>query len=766
MEGSMHARHVKKSVIAILALGTTLAHGLDLKPYHSSYTGFELPLDVTMPREEIHPSLWFTETEVSSLWQKKESDPFVAKFWKEVSTSEFLLADLPAVPNAKDEKNIIHKYYGTLTQSAMYNAFMALFDSPEQQAYLESAIEALERGYAGPLYELDPIIKGSAVDEIYQGIWAQSFAAAYDWVHSELSPEQDTLIRGHLIKHTVYMNEHLFSWASSPHNHISKPGWGLGSMALLLSSEPQAETWLRTAIDACNANTRYFFGRDGIYREGAHYYMFSMLNFLPFLYHYQNTTEFDPFSVFQPAFEWPLRIRNGKGWMPNQEDSFIRPFASHLVASAYKETPTRLHSSASLGSLLHWNFLNTDLAPFVASESQTGFNYTGATWDYPKALVEYLTYDPRITPIAPDVEPTQFLESGQTAFRSDWAGGDRKHRNLLFQGVAEAGNHQHFDHLSFILFAENQMMSSDGGYTRKSYGETMRKEWYLKAEAHNVVMVDGEAPGDIVPGVGPYSTGRIAAPGFTSEKKTAIYKKGGTHSRIVSMIEKDRFALVDVVKLPKAKSVDIVMHGGRATLEGDKVHSVWHYESDTYGPECSMDQWFLGKSYSHRVKEGELTYIKGDYAPYPYFVQSKTTDSALAMHLLEPRRADTEGRKYEFLRKSNETIVVESENEWHLCNVTGKTLGEGNWETDALYAFVSYDEDKFWKAALVEATTFDSGEGLEIFINAPCTFALEALDSGEIRVDFSADVETQGVVRRGDREQRLNFNGQGSLVLK
>ncbi len=764
----MPARPIFQSTIAILALTlvAALSSDLELKPFHYSYTGFELPLDVTMPEKEIHPSLWFSEPDVAGLWQKKDSDKFAAAFWKEVSTSEFLLAELPPVPTAEDDKKVIHKYYGTLTQAAMYNAFMALFETPKKQAYLESAIEALDRGYMGPLYELDPIIKGSAVDEIYQGIWAQNFAGAYDWIQPKLTPAQDKKIRGHLIKHATYMNKHLFSWASRPHNHLSKPAWGLGSMALLLSSEPEARTWLRTAIEAANANTRYHFGEDGIYREGSHYYLFSKINFLPFLYHYRNTTNYDPFPVFQPAFEWPLRVRNGKGWMPNQEDSFIRPYASHLAAAAYKEAPTRLHSTAPLGSLLHWNFLNTDLDPFHASEKVTGYNYTGATWDYPKPLVEYLTYAPEIKPIAPDVEPTQFMESGQTVFRSDWVGGDRAHRYLLFHGVPDADNHEHFDHLSFILFAENQMMSSDGGYTRKSYGEAMRKEWYLTPEAHNVVMVEGKAPEDSAPGIGPSSSGRLSTSWFATEKKTASYKEGGTHSRIVSMIENDRFAMVDLVKLPSAKKVDIVMHGGRATLTGDKVHSVWHYKEDTYGPECSMDQWFLGKGYSHRVKEGELTYIKGDYASYPYFIQSKETDRAMAMHLLEPRKALADARKYEFLRKSEETIVVQSENEWQLCNVTGKILGEGSWETDALYAYVSFNEDSFKKAALLEAKTFDSGEGLEIILNAPCTLAMEMLDSGEVRIDYSAEIASEGVIRRGDRERRLKFKGQASLILK
>ena len=60
-------------------------------------------------------------------------------------------------------------------------------EDPEvRDHYIKRARKALERAYDGPIRKLDPIIKGSPVDEIYMGTWLQNYAAAYDWVQPYL----------------------------------------------------------------------------------------------------------------------------------------------------------------------------------------------------------------------------------------------------------------------------------------------------------------------------------------------------------------------------------------------------------------------------------------------------------------------------------------------------------------------------------------------------------------------------------------------------
>ncbi|MDQ8179947.1 heparinase II/III family protein [Pelagicoccus sp. SDUM812005] len=763
----MVARILSLGVAA--AIAANAAFGLNEREYYYTYDGFELPSQVTMPAKEVHPSLWFSADEAAALAKKKDADDVAAAYWKELAGSEFVLAELPPIPSLVDDKKVVHKYYGTLTQVAAYNAFLyQVSNDGKKQAYLDKAVEALKRGYAGPLYQLDPIVKGSAVDEIYQGVWAQSFAAAYDWVQPALSKEDDAIIRGHLVEHTQYMYENLWSWAGSPHNHLSKPAWGLGSMALCLSDHPDAEAWLERAVAASNANTRYFFSGDGVYREGSFYYLFSFINFVPFLYHYENAAGFDGFSVFQPAFEWPIVTRNGKGWTPNIEDSFIKPYPSQLVAGAFRDKPTSLHSSAPLSEVLQWNFHSTDYSAFDKSEAKTGYNYTGASWDYPKPLMEYLCYQPDIVATQPDVSPVQFLESGQSVFRSDWNYNDPNSRTLLFQAVAEADNHEHYDHLSFILQAENQLMSSDSGYTRASYGQAIRREWYLTAEAHNVVLANGKAPGDVAPNLAPISRSRLVSPFFSCEIKTARYADGGEHQRLIAMLEGDRFAVLDQVELPAAGQVEIVMHGGRASLDVVDDLYAWSYQDDDYGSAAGLRQWFWGKGFRTKEFSGELTYIKGDYAAFPYLKHIKNgTADAFGLTLLDPVAATEQGEAYAYERKSETAVVVRNAagSEWIAANRTGAAIGESVWKTDALFSFFKVSDSGLLRAAAVEGEYVRISKDLEFQFNGPATIAVESGAAG-LQLYYSVANPVQGIARVSGKVYRLDLSDSGLIVFQ
>lgn len=764
----MVVRYLSFAFAGIFSLAAVF--GLDEEEYHYTYDGFELPEEVTMPASEVHPSLWFGAGDLAKIVEKRNVDSVAAGYWAALQDSEFLLAELPAVPSLDDGTKEIHKYYGTLTQIAAYNAFLyQAGDDEKKSAYLAKAVEALLRGYSGPLYQLDPIVKGSAVDEIYQGVWAQNFAAAYDWVQPALSKAQDEAIRSHLVEHARYMYENLWSWASSPHNHLSKPAWGLGSVALCLSDHPEAKAWLERAVAASNANTRYFFSKDGIYREGSHYYLFSFINFVPFLYHYRNTSGYDAFVPFQPAFEWPILTRNGKGWMWNFEDSFIRPYPSQLVAGAYRSASTRLHSRAPLAEVLQWNFQATDYTAFDKSEAKTGYNYTGATWDYTKALMEYLCYEPEIGVAAPDVSPVQFLDSGQSVFRSDWSFNDPQSRTLVFHAVAEADNHAHYDHLSFTLQAENQMMSSDAGYTRSSYGEAMRKDWYLTAEAHNVVLANGKAPGDRAENLAPYSSSRLVSPFFSCEIKEAPYEDGGTHRRLIAMLEGDRYAIMDQVSLPMAGDIGIVMHGGRATLSSLEDLHEWKYQDDDYGPAAGLRQWFWGKGFKTQELSGELTYIKGDFAAFPYLKHFKVGDSGLGLTLLDPVAAEEAGREYVYERKSDTVVVVRNANgnEWISANPTGSYVGESIWKTDANFSYFNTLAGGETQAAGVEVSSLKLGKNIELQLNAPATLAFQVdAEQRSMELYYSSPEAVQGLVRFSGKLYRLDLVGSGKMTLE
>ena len=660
--GGAHARSVARKratykeaarIVATLALGLAViplfaARAPAPAGLYDSYTGFTLPAEPVLPAQEVHPALWFKTADLPALRASLTADEFARSRWAALQKLADLDAKLPVAPTATgqdDRHEAIHKYYGAVSIAARAHALMALLAETEaaRAAHRQRAEELLLRAYDGPIFALDSKVQGSAVDEIYRGSWLQNYAHAYDCIQPTLSADADRQIRARLAREAQCVYENLYEWtAGSPHNHLSKPAWGLGSMALTLSSDPRARAWLARAIEATNRNTRYFFSNDGIYREGSHYLVFSLTNFVPFLYHYRNVSGVDGFAAFRPAFENMVEVRNSRGWLPNIEDSYIRPTPTQLVASAYRNAQTKLHSSAPLGEILTWSYQTCDLNPFEMERGDTGFNYTGASWDCPLEIDELLTHDATLRATAPDAPPNIFLEGGQTILRSSWTGADAGQRYLLFHGVAPADNHNHDDQLSFILQAEGQMMCSDAGYSRGTYTGEERTKWYNTAAAHNTLTFDGQPAGKNPANITPMAS-HHEEPGLVFEQKEAVdLPDAATWRRSVCWIAGDYYAVIDDVTAPHAMDVKAYLHGGRGALADASASGErrWIYRADRYGPAAQLRCWIAAPGSTTEVKQGELTYIKGDYAAFPYLVTTGRRFAAPWITLLKPAAAN------------------------------------------------------------------------------------------------------------------------------
>jgi hypothetical protein len=628
-------------LVVALAWTTAASAASRDKVNYESYNGFMMPPTPVLPRRESHPSLWFASTnDIAALCQKRDADDYSRRLWQQISHDPLLQGPLPSVPVGGGEA--FHQYYGNMSKLAKINALMSILgEESRRETFRARAVEALKRAYDGPIYETTSKKGAKGMGDIYRAVWAQNFCAAYDWVQPYLSAADDQAIRQRLAKEAQTIYDNLYVWTDRPHNHRSKPAWALGTMALTLSSHPQAREWLARSLKAANENTKYFFSADGIYREGPHYLLFSALNFIPFLYHYRNVAGVDGFPVFQPAFEAVVATRNSEGWLPNLYDSYLRPFPTHMVAKPYLSRATWLNPEASLGHVLQWNFCNTDFGVFQRAMAKSGYNYTGATLDYTLEVDEFLTYEPAVQPIAPSASPTLFLKGGQTVFRNRWSFNEAAQRYLLFQGVAAADNHFHYDHLSFVIQAENQMMASDSGYSRGDYNDAIRKEWYITPAAHNVVTANGFAPVDPGENVTPVSRDNLDTDFFDFEEKEAPYPGRAVQHRAIAFPGEEYFVVIDQLSSPQPADYVLYLHGGRGEMSGDGIRRVWTYTNDLFGAAARMAAWVLPGGATLSDRKGELTYIKGDYAEFGYVSAAQRASNATFMQIIIPLAANS-----------------------------------------------------------------------------------------------------------------------------
>lgn len=682
----------------LLTFGGLSGHARDKAPdgLYETYGGFALPAEAVLPAHELHPSLWFRAADVPVLREKLSADDFARKRWAAVVKLADLSKPLPPAPAATEKTDVIHKYYGAMSIAARAHALVSLL-APEESvrvAHRQRTVELLLRAYDGPIFELDSNVKSSPVDEIYRGSWLQNYAHAYDCVQPQLSREEDGRIRERLAREAQCVYENLYVWTpDSPHNHLSKPAWGLGSIALTLSGHPQARAWLARAIEATNKNTRYFFSGDGIYREGSHYLIFSLTNFVPFLYHYRNVSGVDGFGAFQPVFEYMVQVRNSHGWLPNIEDAYIRPTPTHLVAGAYRSAKTKLHSRAPLSEVLTWAYQTTDLAPFEKERSDTGFNYTGASWDYPLEIDELLTHDATLKGTAPDAKPNVFLAGGQAILRNGWEDQNAGQRYLLFHGVAVADNHNHDDQLSFLLEAEGQLMCSDAGYSRGTYAGAERTAWYNTAPAHNTLTFDGKPAARNPSNHTPLSA-QWEQPGLVVVRKTQFdLPKSAVWMRTICWIGGDYYVVVDHVDSKQALEVKGYLHGGRGSLATNGGERTWTYSADRYGPAAQLRSWIAAPGATVAEKKGELTYIKGDYAEFPYLETTAARFTAPWITLLKPA-ATGDTARFDVQDRSgpgHSAFVITTTNDTTVIAAGHLTEAIDGIETDAPFVVVRRD---------------------------------------------------------------------------
>ncbi|CAG7643827.1 hypothetical protein PAESOLCIP111_04565 [Paenibacillus solanacearum] len=650
-------------MIALLSTVSTPAHVHSAEPVkrpdYTSYSGITVPAEPVLPKTEAHPKLWFDQAQVKTMYDKRSADAYAKSLWDHIAISPYTTMNLPAAPGSCKDPGL-HNYYGTVARIAKYSAFLYVMTGSEP--HRERAVAALQQAYDGPIYACDPTEDGSEVDETYRGSWAQHFAAAYDWIQPSIAgTETDTAIRARLKNEAEALFANLEKWSPRPHNHLSKPAWGLGTLALTLSGEPEAGAWLRKALQAVNANTNYFFSSDGIYREGAFYYIYSHINMVPFLYHYANVSGVDLFSAYKPAFLWEFYSANNKGWLPTFEDTFLRHNMLVMVAGRYmgERDVSEANPEARWGNLFQWRYANADKSP---QGGEFG-NNTGASEDDSIDLDKYLTYAPEVKPLPPTGTATTFLnEGGQSFFRNHWNANDPSSRYLAFHGVAETDNHNHFDTLSFTIHAENQLMASAPGYSKSGYGDAIRRSWYRTAAAQNTVTLDGSWPVDMAMNATPVSRYGIDTDFFDFQQKEARFlrqtndpkasenpllfppdeESTGSISRAVAFPGQQYFVVTDQLKAKDGKphTFDLYLHGGRGTMSGSGNHRLWTYKKDKYGAEAKFAAWIFSDKAGLTDAKGDVTYIKGDAAPFGYVKATVNAAAANYMQVLIPLSPD------------------------------------------------------------------------------------------------------------------------------
>ena len=720
-------------------------------PRYDTYTGFATDTTPVLPAAEKHPSLYFSADLIPELRLRKADQSSNYYFlWQRFRS---------------DARSYITKDVSTLDENDRPRAAKTLafwWVIEEDSTALQRAIEALLLAYDGV-----PQTGEKPYDEIYRATWLQNYAAAYDWVYDQLTTDQNTEIRRRIAEETQYLRDNIMvgdRLAPRPHNHRSKPAWAIGTAALVLSDHDQAADWLSHALEAANTVTRYQFSADGIYREGGHYWMYNAVNFIPFLWHYLNVSGVDLFGDYQPAFEWPIRVRTGRGQIPNIEDSYLKPAPTHMVAAAYRGVRTSLNADADFAAICQWNFENTRLIER---------NYTGATVDVTWEIDEYILFDSSIESAAPTASPNQFLEGGQVVFRANWEGG-ADDRYLLFHGVADADNHNHPDQLSFFLGGKDAILAPDAGYGPSGFSDDRRSSWYTTARAHNIPTADGYPPvadnlfsRPFVFNVTPAARYEVDSEFFGFAEKESGYVRPNDVSlrRSIAFVDQDFFVVSDLLFGLEEHTYRSYLHG-RGSFDQLGHYLSWSPFGNRYGAAARLDAFILPESASLTVSTGYISLFK-DERFERYVEAEQVGQEAAFMQLLLPARSGSPIPELDDL--SSESYVaarlVRSDSlDYFFLQARSELRELGEFATDATFAWLRNTDTGWQNLALREANLFKNPE-IRVSSDSKVTLALDASTSGVLEIATPAvhpAAQIEVVMTGAELVQEVRINGQPS----
>lgn len=542
-----------------------------------------------LPAKESHPSLWFKSDALASYQARKNiKGSYYEKLWTKIKEDVNLYIQYNySDPNLHENDRsrgakLLAFYYMMIKDDKSYT--QADIDKVKSQA-----ITATVNMYTGTVEK-----RTKDDGDIYWATYLQDYASAYDWLQPFLSEAQNKEARARLKKEANFIADWLMiPQPPRPHNHRSKPALGLGTVALTLANEPEAQYWMNLAIERTQNTFDYQFSSDGISREGAHYAVFTFVNLIPFLYQYKNVVgdaapaNIGPSKLIaqsQPMFDYAIWGRMGNGWLPSTEDSYVKPYPTHMVANLYKNVDApQFGAGLKLGEVYQWNYDNTQV--YLA-------DYTGATSQYQIAIDEYLTYDSSIAAKRPTASRTVFLNGGMNPktkkpfggiailgnqWNSKFEQGGDKTLWLSFNGHPESDNHQHQDQLHFNIYGKNALLANDTGYGQYSAFASFLKT----SQGHNVITMNGKGvKNETDPMYTVRTNYEIPSSNVDFVEKEGDYYSDqgeviGTHNRAISFPGKEYFVVADRVSAKNGKAdFDMYLHSlGALQLNGN--HAQW-----------------------------------------------------------------------------------------------------------------------------------------------------------------------------------------------
>jgi hypothetical protein len=305
-----------------------------------------------------------------------------------------------------------------------------------------------------------------------------ALAIGYDWLHSDLSPEDRTVIRRAIVGKgldeaiKIYQDHRWWTVVTHNWNQVCNGGIALGALAVA-EDEPEKSAYIVGQSTESIRRAMASYAPEGGWAEGPGYWQYATSYNVYYLDGLQTAlgTDFGLSALpgFAHAGDFRVYFQGPTGQTFNYADA---------------------HAGAGTAPEMFWLARRFDQPVFAWDE----LRHLKAN-ARPSAL-DLLWYTPKsASPKEARWPLSRMFRNVDVAFlRSDWE--DPKALWIAVKGGDNHANHSHLDLGSFVLEKDGVRWALDLGsddYNMPDYFGKLRFTYYrLKTESHNTVTVDGE----------------------------------------------------------------------------------------------------------------------------------------------------------------------------------------------------------------------------------------------------------------------------------
>jgi len=427
-------------------------------PYH--FTEVPAPLD---DLRDVHPRLYLTPDTLAELRSLVGSEPYASLLDEIRQAADRGVRDGPPAYETGDDEQLWQRPVGNMMP---YLALSYLMTGESQ--YLDTAADFMLASAGYPTWGLGDI-DGT---DLATGHQLFGMAVAYDWLYDDLDAGTRDTVRTCLHTRGQYMYDLLLAedvwWSDSylqNHQWVNMAGLSAAGLALFGGSE-DVDGWILLPLEKFR-RTMDSLGPDGASHEGIPYWEYGVEYMLKFMDLAGQLLEEDLFTG-NTWYENTSYFRL-YGMLPQNawvRDSSLMTFADSPRYDWYGPDYMLRRLASEYGN---------GHAQWLADALDEGNICAGGA-----SFLNLLWVDPSVAPVPPDDLPTfrHFDDMDIVYMRSGWSGDESLlafkcgphigHQALAMYSYDPGGGHVHPDAGAFQLFAFDEWLIVDDGYTWKT----------------------------------------------------------------------------------------------------------------------------------------------------------------------------------------------------------------------------------------------------------------------------------------------------------